>query len=373
MEESLQIVKNLVKENLRNKISLDCTGKSPKTKRGLQHFLSLHLKDKKSQILYEIVLTHASYCEKSCPGSGLIFLEMFASGSKDVTTTLKTRRDIDNSLRNSKYSKKITDILLYILNSCEENTKVTIKKSTSHNTFIEETEGYSFQVNHLLKTIYSSFVDARIACIDGYIENVTELHRLLTDLSESKTACLIFCRGMSDDVLHTIKVNNDRQTILVIPFVVPFDVENVNTIVDIAVVSGTDVLSSNKGDLISSLDIKKTGKVERVDVHNNVVSISNTSTRSRVIEHIENLKNTLEERREIEEILSKRLRSLTSSCIDVHLPDDIRFFSDSQQLDEGIRTITSCIKNSYNPLETASYYIKKLQSTIDNSVMCCLL
>ena len=372
MEESLQKVKNLVKENLRNKFSLDCTGKFAKTRRGLQHFLSLRLKDKDAQSLYEVVLTHASYSEKSCPGSGLVFLEKFVNDVKSPTPSLKTKQDIVDSLISSNYSKKITDILLYILNSCEENTKVSIKKSTSHHTFIEETEGYSFQANFLLKTSYSSFKDARIACIDGYVENVSELHRILTDLSENKSPCLIFCRGMSDDVLHTIKVNNDRQTILVIPFVVPFDIENVNTIVDIAVVSGTDVLSTNKGDLISSLNIQNTGKVDHVNVYNNVIAISNTCTRPRVLNHIENLKKTIEERSEIEEILSKRLRSLTASCIDVYLPDDIRFFSDSQQLDEGIRTIMSCIKNSYDPSGTASYYVKKLQTVIDNSVMCLL-
>jgi len=141
VEESLQKVKNLVKENLANKISLDCTGKFAKTRRGLQHFLSLRLKDREAQTLYEIVLTHASCSEKSCPGSGIVFLEKFVNDFKSSTPSLKTKQDIVDSLISSNYSKKITNILLYILDSCEENTKVSIKKSTGHHTFIEESEG----------------------------------------------------------------------------------------------------------------------------------------------------------------------------------------------------------------------------------------
>ena len=92
--------------------------------------------------------------------------------------------------------------------------------------------------------------DARIACIDGYVESVSELHLLLEELSEAKVPCFLFVRGMSEDVLHTIKTNNDRKTLMVFPYIVPFDLDSVNTIVDIAVSAGTDVLSNLKSDKI---------------------------------------------------------------------------------------------------------------------------
>ena len=369
MEESLEIVKNIVKENLKSKFSLDCTLDHARTRRGLQHFLSIKLKNKEAQAFYETLLTYAVQSEKSCPGSGQIFLEMFVGRPNKHFISLKTKNDIVRALTFSVFSKKILDILLYILDVCEENTKINIKKSSNFQTFIEETEGYTFSCRHLLKSNYYSLNFARVACIDGYIENVSQIHVLLSEISDSKNPCLIFCRGMSEDVLYTIKVNNDRQTICVIPFLVPFDIENVNTLVDIAVVSGTDILSSNKGEIISSLCLQKTGKIDHVRIQNDEIVIKNFHTRQRIREHSDFIKKTIEERSDIEDVLSKRLRSLNASCIDVCIPDDINFFSDSQQLDEGIRLVMSCIKNTYNPVMTADFFMKKYKIVLDSSVL----
>jgi hypothetical protein len=162
---------------------------------------------------------------------------------------------------------------------------------------------------------------------------------------------------MSDDVLHTIKVNFDRKTVLVYPYCIPFDPENVNTIVDIAVVSGTDVISSTKGQLISSLDPKSLGTIESCTLSSSVISIKNRSTKKRVQDQVLNLKRLLDDRQELEDILTKRIKSLSSSCIDINIPDDINFPSTSSRLDEGIRVIRAILENKFFPEEVAQKYV----------------
>jgi hypothetical protein len=155
---------------------------------------------------------------------------------------------------------------------------------------------------------------------------------------------------MSEDVLHTIKVNNERKTLQVYPFLVPFDAENVNTIVDIAVVSDSDVTSSLKGDLISTIDLKKLGCAHGCSFTSaGSINIKKAKNKKRIQDHVDVLKKTLDERKELSEIFTKRIRSLSTSCLEISIPDDVDYYSKSQQIDEGIRILSSVINNTFDP------------------------
>src|SRR5574343_71568 len=102
---------------------------------------------------------------------------------------------------------------------------------------IERCSGYSFNVRPAID-VTGKFKLARIACIDGYIESVSELHYMLEQASETKEPCIMFARGMADDVKHTLKVNFDRASLKVVPIVVPFDLDGINTLNDLSIVTG---------------------------------------------------------------------------------------------------------------------------------------
>jgi hypothetical protein len=170
---------------------------------------------------------------------------------------------------------------------------------------------------------------------------------------------------MSEDVLHTIKVNNDRKTLVLYPYFVPYDIDNVNTLVDIAVTSNTDVVSTTKGDLISTIGLQSLGKVSTsILSSDNVILTPTKDAKDRLNLHIANLKRTIVDRPELEETLSHRLKSLSSHNLYVCLPDDINYYSDRQQIDEGIRVIMSIIKNAYCPVDTADYFFERLETRL---------
>lgn len=372
MEESLEKVRSFIRQNLSVELSLDVT--TGRTRRGLQHFSSLKSHDLETRVLYDVVNSYAHQAEKSCPGSGLFLLKMFTSSTvEDSSHQKKDKKSVLKVLRGRNYSRKVSDILAYTVEACNENTKISVKKSSNHKTFIEQIDGYTFHCSPLLKSENANLQSPKVACIDGYIESVSELHMLLTGLSENGQPCLFFCRGMSSDVLHTIKVNNDRKTLSLHPFLVPFDLDNVNTIVDLAVVCGTDVVSTTKGQLISTVTVDKLCSIESATINGSEISIENSSSRERVENHVKNLLKNIEERQELSELLSKRLRSLNTNRLEISLPDDMNFYSDSQQLDEGIRTIMSFISNSYDPHSTSKYFYDKMMTFLKDSHVNCLL
>jgi len=357
-----QEVRNYILANIDVGFSLD---PYTKTKRGMQHLFSIK-PPCKLQAEYEHVLSTALIAEKTCPGAGKLFLKLVCCEEiKDAEVLCKSRKDVKEVLTAARFSKDVLQMLFSIVDMSSSTSNISIRKS-ERQSYIELTEGYNFNSIPQVKTPPTLLGSCKVACIDGYVENVSELHHLFTSLSENKTPCLLFVRGFSEEVVHTIKVNNDRKTMLVFPFVVPYDLESVNVLVDLAIVSGCDVISSTKGQLISSLNYSQLGHVQSCLVNDGNIKLINSTAKKRVAEHIINLKQKLSERQEIGEFLVKRIKSLSSKNIEVGIPDGVNYFSTYQQLDEGIRMITSMLKNDYKPVRYAKLFFDSFENHSSN-------
>ena len=365
MKKNLELVeetRSFIRENLFVKNSILLNSFSLSKKRSIQHFISLKPK-KEIRKLYELVLGYALQSENSCPGTFVLVLERFCN-IESKFQKIETKKDIKNYL-SSNFSSITTSILESILDILNINTKISIKKSSSEKTYVEIIDGFVFECSSMLKIKNIEVKKLKIACIDGFIESVAEIHHLLSWASENQQAIALFCRGMSEDVLNTIKVNNERKTLQLYPYQVKFDLENVNTLVDIAVVSNCDVVSSLKGDLISSTSYKNLGSVESSILTETTVNLKNKKTK-RIDDHLRYLKNLADERKEISDILSKRIKSMSSSYIEISIPEGIDYSYSSLELDEGIRIITSIINNSYTPEKSVDFYHASLSEYISN-------
>ena len=117
------------------------------------------------------------------------------------------------------------------------------------------------------------------------------------------------------------------------------------------------------------MNIESTGKVDAVTFSNGTLTIQNSSSNNSVQIHINNLKNSLCEKNELlTPIFERRLKSLSSNKIEICIPDDINFFSTSQQLDEGIRIITAILNKNFNPELVALKHQESYHSTVTNSL-----
>lgn len=368
-ESDVQQLRSFLKREAAISFSFDSM--SMKTKRGLQHLLCLKSKDQKCQKLYEIFLAHALQVEKFLPGGYQLFLKKFIEGDQTQVSNekIRTKQQLLSALEKRIVDKDIYCLLTEALKYATCETHFSIKKSISGTAFLEVCEDYNFNCKYLLyeKNLISC-KGAKILCIDGFIENVGEIHHVLEYLSETRQACVILSRGMSNDVLNTLSVNNERKTLAVYPYAVPFDVDNVNTLVDIAVVSNNDVVSSLKGNLISTVKMNEVNAVENCILDKDTLKIRNKISKIRVSQHVDVLKKMILERQELSDILSKRIKSLSSSCVDIHIPDDINYVSKSQQLDEGIRLISAVVSNSWSIDESLNRVYSSFQSTLSSLV-----
>lgn len=367
-----KILKDIIPD-IKKYISLNCVITENleflKTRRGLQTFFDIKYSDCLKQKVYENLLSYAVEAEKKCPDSGMTFLRLLCSLDSQSPPPRRSFKSIEKLIDDKNLNKKIRSIAKFVARHASLTTTIAVKKSSNLKTYVDINPGYTFSVSSLLKS--SGAVELskpRVICIDGYVESVSEIHHILTYLSENSLQCLIFSRGMSEDVLHTLKVNMDRGTLNVYPFKVPFDIEHANTIVDIAVVAGTDVVSSLKGNLISSIDVNSMGYFESSEILGDKIKIKKRDTDRRVYFHVKNLRENIKARPELEDILSKRIKSLSSNCIDIALPDDIDYYSHSMQLDETIRSVTAIFNKMYDPDTIAKKYLKDFYDMFRNTV-----
>jgi len=308
---------------------------------------------KKNYVL-QLALTHAAAAEVLAPGSFnetlsliTIKLEKFSKGNHKfnfedysrVNSRLATADDLHRVVH-SIDETYLRDVLNTALELAGYGGKISVEKSSSASSSVEVTRGYNFQIAPCWDLTMIA-TTPKVAIIDGYVEKVSELHHLLEAASASKEPLVIFGRGYHDDVINTLRVNFTRGTLIAVPILVNFDLDGINTLNDIAVVCGSDVVSSNKGDLISSIDYVGLKRVDRVTIRRDVVSIDNASTRREVNIHRSNL---LKKRAEspafdVSKLIDKRIRSLNGRQVIVRLPDDKHYLYRSRKIDVALRTM----------------------------------
>jgi chaperonin GroEL (HSP60 family) len=186
---------------------------------------------------------------------------------------------------------------------------------------------------------------ARVVCIDGFIETVSELHKLFEAAAETKEGVVLFVRGASNDVINTLKVNFDRGSLRIIPIIVKFDIEGINAINDISAAAGCDLVSSHKGDLISNVTLASAPTVDEVQVFKEKVIIVNPTSRKAVETQVAFLrkKRGEEQVHDVSSLYDKRIRSLSPNQVIIRLIDDKSYVTEAQAIDYTLRAIRSLV------------------------------
>lgn len=314
----------------------------------VKHFTRLHRQ------IHEIIISSAISSEKRSPGS---FGDCVSKIVKNVRAkcipsfhqtilcegVIPSRQDIEKIINENVACHYTKDCVFAAINLSGFLGKINVEKTKSNKFSVEQTAGYTFNIPpHFPVNV--KFLNPKVLCIDGFIESVSEINRILQDLSEIQSPCLLFARGMSPDVVQTLRVNFDRGSLKVVPLIVRYDLEGVNLLNDIAIVSGGDVVSSLKGQLISTIDINQIQTVESANVTNDRVIILNFVTHSSVRNHVNNLAKKREEVHEsTTDFIDKRIRSLSSGHVTIRIPDDMNYVSRSQSVDYVLRKIKHAV------------------------------
>ncbi len=324
--------------------------------------------DPGNQTLKNLLINTIVTSENLWAGSGFMSLLVLLEANKVLQKNrlLNNRVDYNFAKLNrevSSQSRRVssTDIIKslsgissssYELELVKETLRITGGAANANlvdkvgiNTSIISHSGYHIKVspNELFWSASGSSVislySSKIICVDGIVESVSEIHNITDQSFRTGQSVVIFARGFNDDVTNTLAVNHGKGMLNVIPVVVPYDLKGVNQLVDIAVCCCTDVVSSLKGELISTIEWDDLSTIDRIKLNSNRIIIENKQAQRSVNRHqqqvqkkLNRLSNTdvlreTEEQtqanrklvEEQTEILQERILSLSSTGVQIVL------------------------------------------------------
>jgi chaperonin GroEL (HSP60 family) len=242
--------------------------------------------------------------------------------------------------------------------------RIVVEKSANLNASVELTSGHTFS---FVKTIGGmqniSFENPRVTCIDGFIETIPEIHRLLEEASEVKEPLILLTRGFGDDVLQTLKVNYDNGRLQVIPIVVSSDIDDINILIDIAAVCECNVLNTQSGEMTNSVRFLDAPRVDKVTLFGNKMIFLNKKSVRRINAHVKFLqeKRKAQEVEDVQKIFDKRIKNMTPNHVIIRIPDDHMYVKNVQMIDYTLRALNALVKygtiTNNNQKSLASTYL----------------
>lgn len=330
----------------------------------LQVIFGLRFDDPIEQSIHEIVVTHAHAAEVLGPGGFDLCIERLLekigrrNGCSTPDPTRTTVSDIVGAGAAAPGGSDLAWVLGEHMAGSDVRTRSMLQRALHLAGFagriiverarskpsVELVRGYTFDLTPGWP-LSAKFERPRVVCIDGFVEAVSELHHLLEEAAESREPLLLFVRGLSDDVKNTLKVNYDRGSLRVVPIIAKFDIEGINVLNDVAAASGADLVSSNKGDLISSVRLVGAPRLDEAIVHFNKVVVTSTASRRAVEAHVAFLRKKRREEKvdDVAKLFDARIKSLSPNHVVVRLPDDKDYVVAAQSIDYALRAVRSLV------------------------------
>lgn len=207
--------------------------------------------------------------------------------------------------------------------------KIHVEDGTLSNYVVEQKSGYYFDVLKPFKFMLPAngiweASNVKVLLIDGILERVSEIDKILNGAMTTKIPLLLIAHGFSEEVISTIKVNVDYNKFNIMPVRLTTDLESLNVINDIAVVSGGDVVSTLKGQMVCFTEFEPLPIIEKVRLTSQELCIENAKTRKAVSDHLRML---LEKRQanqtvsDISDLVDKRIQGLLAASVILRLPN----------------------------------------------------
>ena len=293
--------------------------------------------------------SHKSICDELSLCEKRLIKDIVAVGQKLDKDSLYTILDQEIS---GEESKRLASSAIEMSSL---TTSIFVERSNAVGTKIEKASGCQFNISVINSFLMGrdSWNRKKVKCIiiDGMVETVGEIHHLLEEASISKEPYVIFAREFKPEILSTIYTNLQRGTIDVLPISVGLDEDTINILNDIAIACNTDVISSYKGDLISSAVKADLSVIDKISISKNSAIIENNKRSPRIDSQLSYLKRkrSLQRTGEMRSLFDKRIKSLLSDRVTVSIGTDIRAKERTcvEEVDKFFRMIRSLISYGY--------------------------
>jgi hypothetical protein len=321
--------------------------------------LQSSLEDEVQKRIFDFFVLSATAAEACAPG-GSIFFKRYVQNPTELECKIQSfnKKDSNQVFHTMAAGTEIADVFSQLSKFCSLKTKLVISdvEFQREKTVVELLKGFTFEsLTPAFSIKNKEFISPRVICVDGFIESVSEIHHFLEEVSSLKENAFIFARGASDEVIHTLKINYDRNTLICIPVIVTYDLEGANLLNDIATVCNADLISSLKGDLISSIRAKDSSRVDSITVSNPGIIVKNQKANHNINDYVLRLQRKAQDTNNdfVYDSLKKRIQRLGTEQVNLFLSKQHQ--KQKFLFDRCIRSIKSCADHGIVYLKDGCY------------------
>ena len=255
---------------------------------------------------------------------------------------------------------------------------IHIEDGKQNNYLVELKSGYHFNLdtyNIILKNSIWQEEHVKVFIVDGIVEKVSELNKIFNKSLETKIPMVIISHGFEEEVLATIKLNNEKGIFNILPIKTFTDLDSINILNDIAVVCGGDILSSTKGEQVMFADYDALPIVEKIICRGKDLCIENKKTIKNVYSHIDFLLKKRDGNKEITDIqnlIDKRIKNLFSHSVSLWLPQmtDLEKNNTKVKIDICLRVYKTLLNYGYVSIDKIINELSQLkQETIFDKIL----
>lgn len=310
------------------------------------------------RILFSELLTTCFQLELKCHGSSIYFLRAFSLFAKEyhkkegisynllVEHNQEERKKYLDKIMNTCFPARqieVEDVIDSVSNNniIATTTKeaialagvegnIVMEEGDVSNIIVELQFGYNFSVDP-----FNGFIpqfgtwtrrDIKVLLIDGMIERVSELDKILSKSWETKIPLMIIAQSFSEEVIATLYNNTARGGFDIIPVRLQQSLEALNMLNDIGVVCGCDVISTLKGEVVSCVDYDSLPIIQKATITGKVLTVHNNDTRPQVLSHLHYLSERRTQQAEnttvsdLADLTSRRISNLLTHLVKITLP-----------------------------------------------------
>ena len=234
-------------------------------------------------------------------------------------------------------SRKSFDLIKNILRFSGPNATISCKASEVSDITIKKSKNPVFNVciHKDFASIYFSKSKSKtqtylISVADAYIERESEIYSLIEEAKKNKIPLMLFCRGISDYAVNSLKSIIVKNNVHILPYIIKFSNDDPFELGDLASVLNTKIVSIETGDSMNKDSIKKSTITsikafwDKIEILNPEPKYLNESINKKLAEDIDF---------DLRKYLFKRKARINTNVVEVLIPKrEIELLSEFKSL-----------------------------------------
>ncbi len=224
---------------------------------------------------------------------------------KKIAKPVSSREEIrDVAAISANNDMQIGDYIAEAMDKVGKDGVITVEESKSMDTFVEVVEGMQFDRGYLspymvtnADTMTAEIEDPYILIYDKKISSLKEIVPLLEKIAQSGKPLLVIAEDVEGEALATLIVNKLRGTLLSVAVKAPaFGDRRKAMLEDIAILTGGNVISEEKGMKLENATLHDLGRAKKVKIDKeNTVIVDGAGSKEDIQARIKQIKKLIEE------------------------------------------------------------------------------